>query len=59
MANCKYYNNKCAISPIILLIIHYKLIVDVRLYGTKSLIQQQGQVSLKDMEKAIQELPLP
>lgn len=34
-------------------------IVDVRFFGKTLLIQKQGEVSLKDMEKAIQELPLP
>ena len=40
-------------------IIKIKLIVDVRFFGNLSLIQKQGEVTLKDVEKSIQDLPLP
>ena len=35
------------------------MIVDVRLSGKPSLTQKQGEVNPKDIEKAIQDLPLP
>lgn len=36
-----------------------KVIVDVRFFGNNYLIQKQGEVTLKDVEKSIQDLPLP
>ena len=35
------------------------MIVDVRLSGKLPLTQKQGEVNPKDIEKAIQDLPLP
>ena len=35
------------------------MIVDVRLSGKPSLTKKQGEVNPKDIEKAIQDLPLP
>ena len=42
-----------------IIIITNNLIVDVWLLGKYFLTQKQGEVTLKDVEKSIQELPLP